>query len=123
MGAGNGQRSAERSGRRALFSDLDGPAPSRDPRPRARRSGRSGAEGRQALFSAAPRADGTVLVECSACQSRTPVPVTGVWRHLVPSVWVPVRDAFPVWMHCPSCGRRTWCGLNWSAVVRGVRRR
>jgi hypothetical protein len=108
---------ADASGRRALFSVTG------EERPDTRRRAPARGEGRQALFSAAPPDDGTVVVGCSSCEERTPVPALALWRHLVPSVWVPMRSAHPVWMHCPSCGRRTWCALDWRPVTRALRRR
>lgn len=120
-GNGHGSRKVDPDGRRALFSAAS-PRQSRRDEPLATWSR---GEGRQAVFSAAPPdapADGTVLVECSACRARTPVAAGAVWRHLLPSLWTPLKASYPVWMHCPACGRRTWCGLHWEGVLRAVRK-
>jgi len=96
---------AERGSRSALF----GP-----PRPRAGPA--VPGDGRQALFSAPPRRKGTVLIECSRCQGRRPVPVIDLGRHLVPSIWVPGRP-FPRLMRCPTCGERSWCRVHWRTLL------
>lgn len=74
------------------------------------------------MFSAAPATEGAVAVVCSTCGERTNVPALDLWRHLVPSAWVPFRQ-HSHWMHCPSCGRHAWCDLDWAGVAQAVRRR
>ena len=69
---------------------------------------------RRPLFSAPPRRTGTVVVVCSSCESRTPVPAS--------QVAMPVSLSFlsPLWMlatyphrlRCPACQERTWCRLG-----------
>jgi hypothetical protein len=94
------QRNAA-DGRRALFSVVTPEA----------RGGTSSGEGRQALFSAPRRERGTLVVECDACQARTPVSVLRLGRWLWPSLCVPFRR-FPQLMRCPACRRLTWCRLT-----------
>jgi len=70
-------------------------------------------EGRTALYSAAPRRAGTVVIECSTCKVRSRVSWLDLGRRLVSgSAWVPLRY-HQHWLLCPACGGRRWCRLGW----------
>lgn len=71
-------------------------------------------EGRAALFSTGPRQPGTVIIECSACgtRSRSTLVDLGV-RLLSISVWLPTRR-HSHWMRCPGCHTHTWCRIAWT---------
>lgn len=98
----------ERSGKRALFGPS---APPMDHQPPT-------GEGRQALFSAAPRDKGTVVVECSTCEARSPLPLTALGIRMVPSLWLPiVRREFTRLMRCPACNQATWCKVHWRTLL------
>lgn len=84
--------------------------------PQAKKTGRPRGDGRDALFSAPQRSKGTVVVDCSSCQARTPVPLAALGVRLLPSVWVPGR-AHSRLMRCPSCERHTWCRVNWRSAL------
>ncbi len=96
----------ERNGRDALFGPV---APPMDFRPPA-------AKGRQALFSAAPRRKGTVVVECSQCDARTPLPLPQLGVQMLPSVWMPWRP-FSRLMRCPACSQLAWCKVHWRSLL------
>jgi hypothetical protein len=96
----------EGNGREALFGPV---APPLEGIPTA-------AEGRRALFSAKPRQKGTVVIECSRCEARSPVPVLELGPRLVPSVWIPGRS-FSRLLRCPACGRFAWCKVHWRSVL------
>jgi hypothetical protein len=101
------------SGRSALF----GPPPDTDAENDATaHSGAGGESGRRALFSAPPRRRGTVVVECSRCDARTPVPVLDLGRRLVLSVWLPLRTHSHL-MLCPACRHPAWTQVQWRTVV------
>jgi len=94
------------NGRAALFGPV---APPMDrPQPAG--------EGRQALFSAAPRRKGTVLVECSRCDARTPVPLASLGVRMIPSLWIPGRS-FSRLMRCPACDQPSWCRVHWRTLL------
>lgn len=98
----------ERNGKRALFGPI---APPMDHEPPA-------GEGRQALFSAAPRRKGTVVVECSTCDARSPMPLAALGIRLVPSLWLPVPGReFTRLMRCPACNQATWCKIHWRSLL------
>jgi hypothetical protein len=98
----------ERNGKRALFGPV---APPMDHQPPA-------GEGRQALFSAAPRRKGDVVVECSACEARSPVSLTALGIRMVPSLWLPIPGrAFTRFMRCPACNQPTWCKIHWRTLL------
>lgn len=73
-------------------------------------------EGKQALFSAAPRRKGTVVVECSECDARTPMPLAALGIQLVPSIWMPWRP-FSRLMRCPACSQLTYCKVHWRSLL------
>ena len=79
-------------------------------------AGRSGARGKEALFSAPPRRSGTVVIECDRCEAQTPVPVVELLPRLVPSVWIPGRS-FSRFLRCPSCGSWAWCRVRWRTLT------
>jgi hypothetical protein len=91
----------DRAGKRALFTAVE---------PGARQASVRG-EGRQALFSGPAPKRGTVVVECSACETRSTVGLLGLVRWLVPTLWIPFRT-FPHLMQCPHCRRLAWCRLE-----------
>lgn len=71
-------------------------------------------QGRQALYSTGPRHAGTVIVECSDCGVRTRTSLLTLgFRFLPLTAWLPARR-FPHFMHCPGCGRHTWCRIGWN---------
>jgi hypothetical protein len=93
-----------RPGRRALFesAETDGlldVAPMDEQKP---------------LFSAPPRRSGTVVVECSQCEARTPMPASDVTVPVSLSLLSPVWmfATYPHRLHCPACDRHTWCRLG-----------
>lgn len=70
-------------------------------------------DGRQALFSAAKRRPGTVVVDCSGCGVRTRRSLADVGVRLAMfSMWLPGRT-YSRWMRCPECRSRTWCRIGW----------
>jgi hypothetical protein len=76
-------------------------------------TGRS-AVGRDALFSAARRRPGTVLVDCESCGERSRVSLVDLGiRLLTVSAWLPARP-YAHWMRCPGCEHRTWCRIDWT---------
>jgi hypothetical protein len=94
-------------GKRALFDPQVAAAPDRIS-PGARN------EGRTALFSAAPRRPGTVIIECSSCKSRTRASVIDLGVRLASlSAWLPLRR-HAHWLRCPSCNRWQWCRIGWT---------
>ena len=68
---------------------------------------------RRPLFSAPPRSPGTVVVECSVCDARTPVPATELALPVSLVLLAPWRlfARHPHRLRCPGCGLRTWCRL------------
>ena len=119
-------------GRRALFG---APPPGTE-----MTAGDAPAAGRRALFSAAPAGFSAapagfsaapapsaqeepenrgrrVAVECGSCRARTPLGLLSAVGHLIPSVWVPTRRLSRL-MRCPSCGRLTWCRVDWWGLLR-----
>ena len=103
----NGRRAGR--GRSVLFS-----APTTDEVNAAAVAG----EGREALFSAPPRRRGTIVVECSRCEARTPVPAIELGIRLIPSIWLPFRE-FSRFTRCPACGQAAWCRVHWRTVLDG----
>ncbi|HTW18643.1 MAG TPA: hypothetical protein VME70_00345 [Mycobacteriales bacterium] len=105
-------------------------------RPRTERSVRVSAEflpdaqGKRALFSssseAATPAVGSVLVECSGCESRTVLGLNQALRSAIPSLHFGFRvghgdavrqfsvfkHAYPTYLRCPACGRMSWVRLT-----------
>ncbi|HEV8295727.1 MAG TPA: hypothetical protein VGQ20_00470 [Acidimicrobiales bacterium] len=103
--------SAPPRGRKALFTE-PAAAPSADA---DTADERAPADPRHAHFSAAPRRKGTVIVECSTCDARTPLNGPELFVQLVPSVWWPFH-AYSRWMRCPSCRAFTWCRVDWRSL-------
>jgi hypothetical protein len=90
-------------GKRALFTLSEAP----------QTHGDRGAEGKAALYSAATRRLGTLVLECSSCHGRTRVSyVDFAFRQLPFTVWTPWRRHSRL-MRCPACGRRTWLSARW----------
>jgi len=100
------QSEPRRSPREALFGPVAPPMDHQPPQ----------GEGRQALFSAAPRRKGTVLVECSQCDARTPMPLASLGMQMLPSLWIPGRP-FSRLMRCPACNQPTWCKVHWRSLL------
>jgi|APFre7841882630_1041343.scaffolds.fasta_scaffold148885_2 hypothetical protein len=95
-------------GKRALFSDPNTDAP--EPEAVAKTRG-----GKKSLYSTAERTGGTVVLECSACHSRSRVSYLDfAIRQLPVSFWTPWRH-FSRFMTCPACGHRTWLAARWFA--------
>lgn len=101
-------RRLDPTGKRALF---DAPVQAA---PDTIRSG-SRREGRDALFSTGPAEVGTVLVECSACKTRTRVGLGDIAVRLASfSIYLPLlRSQHPHRIKCPSCHDLTWCRIGW----------
>lgn len=100
------KRSMDPDGKRALFET---------PVSAARDTIRAGParEGRSALYSTGPRRQGTVVVECSACEAGARISAAdAVLRMATFSAWLPMRR-HAHWMSCPTCHRRTWCRIDW----------
>jgi len=100
------QSQPQRNPRDALFGPVPPPMDHQPPQ----------GEGKQALFSAAPRRKGTVLVECSQCDARTPMPLAALGVQMVPSLWMPWRP-FSRLMRCPACNQPTWCKIHWRTLL------
>jgi hypothetical protein len=62
--------------------------------------------------SDAGRGRGDVVVVCRTCLARSPVPLVSLAALLIPSVWLPTRQWSRL-MRCPSCGRLSWCRVEW----------
>lgn len=91
-------------GKRALFSVPGDPASP---------SGARGDEGKDALYSAATRRLGTLVVECSSCGGRSRVSYVDFARRQMPlTLWFPWQRHSRL-MTCPACGRRTWLAAHW----------
>jgi hypothetical protein len=105
----NGHRTADRAstGRRSLFAFYPD-----DDQPDDTTAG-----GRQALFSGPLRRKGTITVECSHCQARTPLWPPRLVTYMVPSVWVPGLS-LRWWMRCPACNDRCICHLDPATLLR-----
>jgi hypothetical protein len=98
------------TGKRALFEAAGRPITM---------SGVNGTSGKAALFSnphSSTPTPGTVLVECSACLARTRISLTDLARRMLTgSAWMPLlRPAYPHWLRCPACRRRSWCRIGWN---------
>ena len=98
----------ERTGKRALFGPVPPPMDHQPP----------AGQGRQALFSAPPREKGTIVVECSTCEARSPVPLAALGIRMVPSLWLPIPGRqFTRLMRCPACDQATWCKVHWRTLL------
>jgi hypothetical protein len=71
---------------------------------------------RSGLWSAPPRRRGSVVVECSRCLARTPVPLVVSGPCLVAAIWIPGR-AFSRLMRCPACRKVAWCRVHWRTLL------
>lgn len=71
------------------------------------------AAARLAMFSEAhaPPPLGAVTLTCSRCRQRTRVTLAAAFRAALPSVHLPLR-AYPSWMRCPACRRRSWMRVS-----------
>ncbi len=99
-------------GRRALYS-VPAASPADDEDESEQHPER--APGKEALYSAAGRRPGTVVLECSSCGACTRVSWLDLARrHLPVPVWIPGRR-FSRRLPCPACERRTWVGVRWLA--------
>ena len=73
----------------------------------------SPSDGKRALFSAAARKPGTLVVECSRCRGRTRVSYVEFGkRHLPYWAWTPWRR-YSRYVTCPACGERAWVSPRW----------
>jgi len=73
--------------------------------------------GKAALFTEARR-PGTVVVECSDCNSSTRVSYFDFAIGSLPfSIWLPPIPAIPFnrRMNCPACGEFAWVRAHWLA--------
>lgn len=71
--------------------------------------------GRAALFSTGEHVPGTVVVECSGCDSRTRISLGDLLVRLASfSMYLPLlRREHPHRMRCPGCDRTAWCRIGW----------
>ena len=70
-------------------------------------------DGKRALFSAAVRTPGTLVVECGSCRGRTRITYTEFAKRCVPvTAWLPWRT-HSRWLRCPSCEQRSWVSTRW----------
>lgn len=70
-------------------------------------------DGKGALFSAAVRTPGTLVVECAACRGRTRISYTEFAKRCLPmTAWLPWRT-HSRWLRCPACERRSWLATRW----------
>jgi hypothetical protein len=98
-------------GKRALFEAL--PAHEEDPIDGDPLVGRPHSDGKEALYSAAGRRPGTVVVDCANCGARTRVSVIDVAVRIIAiSFWFPGKR-YSRWMQCPNCQRRSWVRIDW----------
>jgi len=73
------------------------------------------ADGKQALFSAASRRPGTLVLECGSCHARSRVSYVELARRSLPiGLWLPWRRRSR-YARCPACERRTWLAEHWRA--------
>jgi len=71
-------------------------------------------DGRHALYSAAARRPGTVIVDCSECGARSRESLLELGLGFLPfTAWLPGRRHGHL-MRCPSCGGRHWCRIGWT---------
>ena len=71
------------------------------------------ADGKGALFSAAVRTPGTLVVECATCRGRTRISYTELVKRCVPlTAWLPWRTHSRL-LRCPACEHRTWVATRW----------
>ena len=96
------------SGRTAFFSA--GEVPHEAP---------TASNGRRALFSAPPRRAGTIVVECTRCDARTPVPVLMLGTRLLLSLWIPFKP-HPRFLMCPACNHPAWTTVHWRTLLAGA---
>jgi len=108
--AGSARRAARRvdpSGKQALFSSPVRAAPDQ----LATGNQKSG---KAALYSTGPRQTGTVIIECSACGTRSRSSLLDLGIRLASiSAWLPGRR-HSHWMRCPGCDGHTWCRIGWT---------
>ena len=70
-------------------------------------------DGKRALFSAAARKPGTLVVECGACRAKSRVSYADLARRSLPvGVWLPWRKHSRL-ARCPACEQRTWLAARW----------
>lgn len=73
------------------------------------------ADGRDALFSAAVRTPGTLVIECGECGAKSRVGYVDLARRSLPvPVWLPWRRHARL-ARCPACEQRTWLREHWRA--------
>lgn len=95
---------ADPEGKRALFDPFPGDATERAIRPTIQ----TGRTGRRAVFSAAERQAGTVVLHCESCRGHTRIGLLDfAWRHLPFWLWIPGKR-YSRLLRCPSCERTTW---------------
>ncbi len=73
------------------------------------------ADGRDALFSAAVRTPGTLVLECRQCRAKSRVTYADLARRSLPlPVWFPWQR-YSRLARCPACEQRTWLQEHWRA--------
>ncbi|MBK5288850.1 MAG: hypothetical protein JJE46_10310 [Acidimicrobiia bacterium] len=71
------------------------------------------ADGKRALFSAAVRTPGTLVVECERCRGRARISYTEfVKRSLPVTAWLPWRH-HTRYLRCPACEHRAFVAAEW----------
>jgi hypothetical protein len=72
-------------------------------------------DGRRALFSAASRRPGTLVVECGTRRARSRLGYLDLARRSLPiAIWMPRRTHSRL-ARCPACEQRTWLAARWFA--------
>jgi len=52
-------------------------------------------------------------VECSSCLKETPATPADLVRAAIPfALFLPFVRAYPAFVRCPACGRRTWVRVS-----------
>ena len=70
-------------------------------------------DGKRALFSAASRKPGTLVIECGGCRARSRLSYLDLARRSLPvAVWVPWRTHSRLARY-PACEQRTWLAARW----------
>lgn len=98
-------------GKRALFDPSPGSEAARAVKP----TKPVGNAGKGALFSAAERQPGTVVMHCSDCGARSRVGlVEYAWRHLPFWLWIPGKK-YSRLLRCAACDQLAWQDVSFFA--------
>lgn len=69
-------------------------------------------QGKAALFSGTPRADGSFVVECSGCGGVTRMGLLALVRQAFPANFTLPLRYHHTWLRCPACGRYRWVRIK-----------